>query len=140
VARPDLRTFLERSFVVLAHEAPGAYARLHRSFARIALCVVDGDRRFAVRCDPDRIMTDLVRGDEDIVTAIDSPTILALVDGELTFEQALRQDRLFVLGAVGQAASAFEALSIYLRGAIRCPSFPALLASFRSSISHEYQP
>ena len=140
MAPPDLRTFLDRSFEVLACEAPGASSRLGHALADLDLCVIDGDRRFAVRHDATRLVSGALRGDEPVVTRVDRSTILALVDGVLTLEDAVRQDRLFVRASPPLAARVFDALSIYVRGAIRCPSFPALLADFRSTAPREHQP
>lgn len=135
MAPPDLRSFLEQSFALLRDEAPAAHRRLHRSLDRLGLCIVEGGRRFAVQCETDRLVTGTVNGDTAVVTAVECATILALVDGELPLEQAIREDRLFVRGGIRDVAAAFDALSIYLRGAIRCPSFPALLNAYRSAAS-----
>lgn len=136
----DLRIFLDRSFELLARDAPGAYSRVCDALGGVDLCVVDGGRRFAVRSHGGRLASGAVRGDEHVVIGVDQQTILALVDGHLSLEQALREERLFVEGSPSHAANAFDALSIYLRGAVRCTSFPALLADFRSTASREHQP
>ena len=137
---PDLRAFLDRSFEVLAREAPDASSRLGRALAGLHLCVIDGDRRFAVRQVGSRLVSDAISGDEPVITSIDRATILALVDGVLSLEDAVRQDRLLVRASPPHCARVFDALAIYVRGAIRCPSFPALLVDFRSIIPHEQQP
>ena len=138
MAPPDLRTFLDRSFEVLAYEAPDASSRLGHALAGLDLCVIDGDRRFAVRHDGSRLLSDAISGDEPVITSIDRATILALVDGVLSLEDAVRQDRLLVRASPPHCARVFDALSSYVRGAVRCPSFPALLADFRSTTPRRY--
>ena len=135
--RTDLRAFLERSLNLLAREAPGAYSRLCGTLAGRRLCVEGDGMAFTLRFDADAAVSRAALGDEEISISVDRRSILALVDGELTLEEALRQDRLVVRGAVADAARAFDALLIFVRGAIRCPSFPALLSEFRSSDSAE---
>jgi hypothetical protein len=137
VARPDLRVFLERSLALLASEAPGSYERLCHTLVGRRVCV-DGDgQRFALRFEERGVDTLAASGTEDIFAGIDRSTILALVDGAMTLDEALRDDRLVIRAEVAHAATAFDGLSIYLRGAIRSVSFPMLLAEFRSPTGDE---
>ena len=132
MARPDLRAFLARSLALLAREAPGSYERLCHTLAGKRVCI-DGDgRRFALRFEPHGVETVTPSGTENICAGVDRSTILALVDGTVTLDQALRDDRLHIRAQVADAATLFDGLSIYLRGAIRSASFPMLLAEFRA--------
>jgi len=133
VAFRDLRGFVENSFEILAREAPGSYERLSRTLAGHSMCVIDGRRRFRVEFDPGRVSCGPPAGDESIAAAVDRRTILELVDGLLTLDDALREDRFVVKASPRLAAVVFDALSIYLRGAVRCPSFVNLLSELRSS-------
>ena len=132
MARPDLRAFLAQSLALLAREAPGSYARLCYTLAGKRVCV-DGDgQRFALRFDAHGVDTATASGTEGIFAGVDRSTILALVDGSMTLDQSLRDDRLLIRAQVADAATLFDGLSIYLRGAIRSVSFPTLLAEFRA--------
>ena len=138
MAQPELRSFLDRSFVIFGREAPGAYGRLCQALAGLRMRVTDGDAQFALRSEAQCMVSDDAQGDEPILVTIERDTLLALADGAVSIEEALRADGLFVRASVPHAAITFDALSIYLNGAIRCRSFPALLADFRSRHSGEH--
>ena len=132
MARPDLRAFLAQSLALLAREAPGSYERLCHTLAGKRVCV-DGDgQRFALRFESHGVETVTASGAENLCAGVDRSTILALIDGAITLDQALRDDDLLIRARVADAATLFDGLSIYLRGAIRCVSFPMLLAEFRA--------
>ena len=133
VAAADLRGFVERSLTILAAEAPASYDRLARALAGHAIRVFGHGESFRVGFDVGRVACGPARGDEAILASIDKPTILALVDGAVTLEQTLREDRFVLKTAPALAVLAFDGLAVYLRGAVRCPSFPGLLAELRSS-------
>jgi hypothetical protein len=130
---PDLRQFVEGSLDTLAREAPAFHSRL---------CVTLLGRRLRVRGDGEPFALHFGRGlvasvppdgSEDLHLSVDRRSLLALVDGELTLEDALRQDRLELRGDLRHVVDLFDGLLIYLRGGIRCPSFPQLLSDFRAS-------
>lgn len=133
MAPRDVRGFLEASLAVLAHEAPPAYQRLCRTLAGRRVCIADGSQRFTLRFESNAVVTTPETGAEEIRTGVDRRTILALVDGALTLTDAVREERLVVRAAIADAAAAFDALLIYVGGAVRCPSFPRLLSEFRAS-------
>lgn len=128
----DLRAFVDRSLRVLEHEGREAYAELCRAMDTRRIRVVTDPAPFAIRCDGAHVQTRGAEGDEEIVAAIGGADVLALVDGVLSLEEALRQDRLIVQADLRDAAIAFDVLLLYVRAGIRCPSFPALLDSFRA--------
>jgi len=58
-------------------------------------------------------------------------TILDLADARLSVLDAILSGRLDLRGEAGELALFYEALLTYLRGAVRCLSFPSLLDQFR---------
>ncbi len=58
-------------------------------------------------------------------------TILDVIDARLTLAEAVLSDAILLKGHVDDLAIFHEGLITYLRGAVRCPSFPPLLDSFR---------
>jgi len=98
------------------------------------ISVEGDDRPFAVQFSSTAAWFVEVDGQQHVVTRLEPSTVLALLDGDLRLEDALRNDLLVVRGSVRYAADVFDALMIYLRGAIRCPSSPSLLAQFRASV------
>lgn len=126
-------SFLARSLRLLDAEAPQAAALLGRSWAGRTLHLeVDGEA-LAVRGEQGRLT----------VSGASSPAagphlrtrgaaLLALLDGHRTLLSALRSDQLELHGEPGALAELMGALGLYLAGAVRCPSFPALLSQFRA--------
>jgi hypothetical protein len=131
---PDLRHYADRSLHALAREAPAFYAHLCATLRGQRLHVNRGREEFALHFQGETVVTAPPDGSEDLHLGVDRRTILALFDGELTLEEALLQDRLTVRGSLAQVSDMFDALLIYLRGAIRCPSFPSLLSDFRAPV------
>ena len=56
-----------------------------------------------------------------------------MADGELTIMGAVLAEELEVKAAVDDLLRLERSVNCYLRGAVRCPSFPALLDQFRRS-------
>lgn len=133
----DLRTFVERSLIALEYEAPASYRRLCGALAGQRVGISADGRQFALDCNGRTITAGPADGREGIVLGTDRETILALIDGVLSLEDALRKDRLIARGGVTLAVRTFDALLIYLRGAVRCPSLPPMLEQFRAAGSSE---
>jgi hypothetical protein len=137
VAPTSLRSFLDQSLAILAREAPGSYRRLCDTFAGRRLRVTGDEEEFGLDFRDRSVVIAAARGDEAIVAGIDRRTIVDMVDAHLTIEEALRLDRLTMRASLKDALTAFDGMEIYLRGAIRCPSFPGLLAQLRASLNEE---
>lgn len=137
MARPELRLFVERSLAALEREAPEALRRVCGALAgrRVRICG-DGPA-FALLVDPRSIELSSSDGSEDVQIEIDRSTILALVDATLTLEDALRDGRFDVRATPADAVRAFDALTMYVRGGMRCPAFPGLLSTFRGDSLEE---
>jgi hypothetical protein len=58
-------------------------------------------------------------------------TVLALIDAELSLVDAVLADHLSLRGALPDLLAFHEGLTTYVHGAVRAPSFPALLAAYR---------
>jgi len=153
----DFADFLARSFDVLAREHPPAHARLRRCMdGRVVHLEVDGhpvDVRFettGIRVDTPRpgarhagAYTEADTGaalaagdpgrDEPVMLArLDRATILDLVDGVVSLPDAILADRFHLRADVDTIARFHDALLLYLRGALRCPGFPALMDAYRA--------
>jgi len=123
--------FLHRSFAALRVEVPDIYAETCRRMApRSVRIETDGEavhmsfEKSAVRFDADSGATIDVRTSRD--------AILALVAGEITLAQAVLDDALWLRGEADDLLAFHDGLMAYLHGAIRAPSFPALLRDYRS--------
>lgn len=58
-------------------------------------------------------------------------TILDVIDARLTLNEAVLADEILLQGSPADLAVYHEGLLTYVRGAVRCPSFPSLLERFR---------
>jgi len=116
----------------LGHEVPEAHRRVVRCLEgrRVTLLVDDelvtiGVRHGAfefggdpgpIRCETDR------------------RTILRLADAELELHDAIEEESLRLFGSVDDLLAFHDGLMAYLHGAVRSPSAPGQLASFRRQL------
>jgi hypothetical protein len=127
----DLRSLVVRSLATLAREAPAFHARLRQAMDGQRVCIASDGARFTLCFDRDDVTSTAADGTEEVFVGTDRRTLLALTDGVLSLQEALARDRLDVRAGIAGAASLFDGLQIYLRGAIRCPSMPLLLVDLR---------
>ncbi len=57
--------------------------------------------------------------------------ILQVIDAQMTLTQAVLSDAILLKGQADDLAVFHDGLMTYVRGAVRCPSFPPLLDTFR---------
>lgn len=62
-------------------------------------------------------------------------TIIEIIDAQQSLHEAVESNAITLIGPVDDLASFHEGLLVYIRGAVRCPSFPPLLDRFRLTIS-----
>jgi hypothetical protein len=126
-------TFLEHSMTLLAAEKPLVYARL---------CAFLRDREARVTVDDERTGIAFPAGAFRLCDDVEHPfielsssraTVLAVVDGRLTLEEAVWGEHLELRGHLDDLVRFHDALVLYLHGAVRCPSFPWLLDRYRDA-------
>jgi len=129
----EFASFLERAMGLIAREKAAVYRRVcqHLAEARIRL-VVDGDV-VAPRFDARGFALGEPCEDPEIALESDRATILAVLDGELTLDEAVWGERIALRGALDDLALFLEALVLVVGGAVRCPSFPELLVDYRGA-------
>ena len=133
MSEPDFPDFLDRSLDIMSEEVPGAYA---------ALCRVLDGRDVRVEVDGRPVGVEFVRGDArltrsgtlrsvDVRTTRDA--ILSLVDAKETLLDAVLSERVVMAGAPDDLLAFHDGLMAYVHGAVRAPSFPALLQAYRTN-------
>lgn len=123
--------FLRASLAILKHEAPAIYG---------AMCAALEGRVVRIAAGRDGVTLGFARTEAIECTGIaplvelatDADTILDLCDAKLTLARAVREDRLHLRGSSADLIAFDESLMLYLAGAVRAPSFPALLDDYRS--------
>jgi hypothetical protein len=129
----DFFTFLRTSLSRIAAEEPDAHRALVGAMGNLrARLVADGVAR-TIRFDfPDWTIY-AGESETDLEVAFDREIIMDLIDGRLTMEDAIYQERLRMRGSVETIERFHGALMIYLEGLIRTPEAPVLLESYRSA-------
>jgi hypothetical protein len=123
--------FLAESFDTLRTERPDAYAALCGCLAPHTVRLeIDGES-VTLRFLPRRIefMQELRAVDIDVCTT--ARAILAVINAELTLTEAVLADALQLRGTPDDLLVFHDGLAVYVHGAVRTPSFPALLRRFR---------
>jgi len=126
-------TFLDHSMTVLAAEKPAVHARL---------CVLLYDREARLEVDHEHIGIAFPDGAFRLVDTVAHPfielrssraTVLDVVGGRSTLDDAVWADRLWLRGHLDDLVLFHDALVLYLQGAVRCPSFPWLLECYQDA-------
>ncbi len=130
----DFGALLRRSLDALQAEHPAAYAQLARALGRVAVAVsVAGERSLLTFSGEHCVAPAPQEISAPVELATDWATLDALLDGKMTLLSAVRNERLYLRGAIADLGRFHEGLMLYLRGAVRCPSFPSLRADVRAA-------
>jgi hypothetical protein len=131
-------SLLAESFAVLAAELPAAYERMSAKLAGQSVSLnVDGERfvvAFAEGKAQVRVVGEGEKGEElsaPVRITTSRRAILEVIDAERSLAEAVLADEVDVMGDLERLVEAREGLLAYVHGAVRCPSFPALLKRFR---------
>lgn len=118
---------MERSLAALRREHPEAHGRFCRHLAGTTVALrIDGE---AMTLSFDETEATLRRGvgAAPVEFTATCAALLDLVRGRLSLHDAIRAGRADLRGAVPALARFDEALMLYLHGAVRSPTFPALV-------------
>jgi hypothetical protein len=128
---PDFYRFLDRSLNELRVDEPDVHNALARSMGDLrARLVADGTVRTVWLESPDSWMYE-GKSEADIEVAFDRRVILDLIDGRVTLERAIFQERLRMRGSADAVQRFHDVLLIYLEGLIRMPGTSSLLKGYR---------
>jgi hypothetical protein len=129
--------YLERALGLLRSESPIHFAATRDRLGPLAVTITVGDEepvRVCLAGQPPWVLG-AQRGGETagaagVAVSVSRSDLDAFLRGEFTIEEGLEADRLAVRGPLDHVLAFLEALSAWLHGALRCPSFPALHRSF----------
>jgi hypothetical protein len=132
------------AYAVLCSSMAGRRARLSISGESLALVFsaehIAVERLVLERLVPERLeagpaAADVphAAGEPELCLTTDWATILDLVDAQLSITDAVVCGQFDLRGEGRELARFYDALLTYLRGAVRCPSFPGLLDRLRAA-------
>jgi hypothetical protein len=125
------RGWVDRGLRALSRELPWAHARMAAALgAREVALTVDGEVA-AVQSDGARVW---LRDEPDAPVVTLRTTrreIVALADAERSLVESVLRGDTVLCGRVDDLAAFHDGLLEFLRGAVRSPSFPALMDGFR---------
>lgn len=123
--------FIGASLATLREECPIAYGQLCALLApREVLLLFEGEAvALAFAADAAELLPQ--PRNPAVQLRSTRQAILDVIDARLTLGEAVLEDAILLQGAVEDLALFYEGMLTYVRGAVRSPSFPALLAHFR---------
>jgi hypothetical protein len=125
-----LSDYLEQALGAVAREAPLHFRVLReRMGAGAVLIQISGAERLRVCLaeDPPWVSAE---GAGQVCVQLAEPDLDALLQGELTLEEALEAERLAILGELDEVLRLLDVLQCWLHGALRSPSLPKLHQQF----------
>jgi hypothetical protein len=131
----DFFSFLSKSIDLLKRESGENYARLAAELKGLRINIsASANARLAYFSGGQFVIeSDLERA--DIWLEFEECTILAVIDGKYSLEEAVLGGEIFIRGNVRKMETLHSALAVYLDGALRSPGFPELLADYRRAFS-----
>jgi hypothetical protein len=130
-AEPRFAALLETSLAVLSRECPEAYAEICRMLAGYEVAIVLDTEKLALCFEEDGPVVRRSAQQPTVHFIATRHTLLDLIDAKFTLEFAITRDILHVRGKMNALIQFYEALRLYIHGAVRSPSFPALLSDYR---------
>lgn len=129
MASADFFTFLSRGLDALGAEVPLAYSLLSRNLGgRTVRITVDGDTR-CLRVHGGRHSLD-ADGIGDVELRTDRGALVSLVEARESLLSAIMTDRLMLRGAPNDLVALYDALTVFIQGAVRSSALPALLDAY----------
>lgn len=125
---------LEAALAAVGAEVPDLYQASASAFgARVVVAEVDDERLAVVRDERGlRVLADAAR--PTVFARTSHRAICEVLAGRYTILEALWTDALELRGGVDDLLALDHALRLFLQGAVRAPSFPGILVSFRGSV------
>ncbi len=127
----SIPALIDASLTTLRRECPHAYHLLCTLLAPREVAVQIEGETAALNFDVGAIRVTRQPRDPGVWFRTTRQTILDLLDAQLTLVEAVLSGMLVLQGDTDDLALFHEGFLTYLRGGVRCPSFPALLDRFR---------
>jgi hypothetical protein len=119
--------------MALWDEFPEAYFLLCRRLAGMAATLLIDDERIVLVFDRRAVRVSERQPGADVRVQTSRRTILDILDARQTLQAAVDEGSLQLWGTIEKLEAFHEALLVYVRGAVRSPSFEPLLARFKDA-------
>jgi len=127
---------LDESLAVLQREQPAIYARLCEALVGLRLDIRVDRESMSVGFEPagHRVTAEVIamEGPAGARFRASRGAVLDVLDGRISLAEAVLSGRLEAYAPLPRLLELHDALLLYVNGAVRCPSFPALLDRFRA--------
>jgi hypothetical protein len=130
----DFFCFLSESMVLLERESSENYAHLASELEGLRALIDTKLDKHVVYFDGFRFIVASGELSRDVEIGFAEEAILKLLDGHHSLPEAVIRDEILLRGGLAVLDKFQRGLNIYLNGALRCPSFPALLSDYRQTV------
>ena len=130
-AETSIRAFIEASFEALREEFPEAYFLMCQRLAGMTATLLIDDERIALVFERRAVQVRRRHPGANVRVRTSRRAIQDILDARLTLQAAVDNGSLQLWGSIANLEDFHEALLVYVRGAVRSPSFGPLLARFR---------
>lgn len=128
----NFASYLERSLLAIEHEVPELFGLLQRRMGQHCVLITVGNAR-AVEVSLHRgrpwVRTDS-SATSTVAVTVPRAELDALLRGDDTVEAAIWNERLHIQGPLDTVLTLLDSLSLWIHGALRCPSLPSLHAQY----------
>ena len=131
----DFFWFLVKSIDILKQESSAHYLQLSRELKGLRAKISTGMKKQFVYFDNGQFFVTSDAAKPDIEVVIADHTVLNLIDGKFSLEQAILTEAIFLKGSIATLEKYRCALAAFLDGALRAPSFIPLLSHYRRTVS-----
>lgn len=128
----DFASYLERSLLTIEQEVPVLFGLLQQRMGQHLVLITVSDER-AVEVSLHRGKPWVRAGGPDtstVTVTVPRAALDALLRGDDTIEAAIGNERLRIQGPLDTVLTLLESLSLWIHGALRCPSLPSLHAQY----------
>lgn len=123
-----------RSLEILAREYPLAHRRLRERLSAMTVNLVIDDEPFGLSFTRSAVTVGAAHEGASANLRSSRRALVDLLEGREALIDAILAGRVDLIGAAEPLGRFHEGLLDYLRGAIRCPSFPRLLEDMKAQI------
>jgi len=122
--------FVRRSLLALSREAPAAHRALATCMGTLSIAASVDHEPLVIAAHGDQLFVRSGAVPAAAQLATTRRALRCLLRAEHSLLDAIMNDELELRGTTDALARLDDCLSLYLRGAVRCPSFPSLLDEF----------